>query len=533
MNEVICRLLPVLAALNLSALLLCVWLSRSDIMNALRPAGKKALWFAGALTAIQACVYIFLAGKKHLIYIDEFWYMEAAKNILVKGWAPGYAKAIGWPFLTALAYLLGGISGYSAIGMSILLGMLAPLAEFALGFALTGSFAIAAISAFLLAFFPYAITWAASAETGTASLFFTVLSAFFSALYYKTPNRRLLWLALLSWAMSAQIRPENMILFGLFAAGIFLLSEIKTERKAGFFLPWLCALSLALPNLLIFARFQSSSNWIEIESAGTAHGSNISLSNLWQNTLHWGVKFFDGSLHPTAFTLAALAGAAYLFVKNRKAASWLGLWAALLYVFYFSAWFNTYGSTLELFPKTKLYLFFYPAFCIFAAAGFRLPFLLRQSRRLGWLAVVTGAWLAVGMPRYYRQARIREPKTELETKMLEDIKKIVPDNCVIIANAPVMVKAASFYSTVCTDEFLRLPPVREAPLRSQCPLYLRDITTEFKMMGFDRLDKEMTAGFNLSPYALFSQGGSEYGLYRVSPKPRAGKKPAAPDKLRR
>jgi 4-amino-4-deoxy-L-arabinose transferase-like glycosyltransferase len=516
------RILPILALINIVTLLT---LFRRGAKELFSPFGKKHLLFCAALLAAQLPVYIFFAGKKHLIYIDEFWYMEAAKNMLVHGWAPGYEKSIGWPFMVSLSYLFGGVDNFTAIWTCILTGVLAPPACFATAFLLTGSFAVAAVSSAMLAFLPYSITWSASAETGAPALFFMCLAAFFSLSYYRERGRRLLWLALAAWAMAAQIRPECAMFFALFAAGIYLFMPERPRLDFNFALPWLASAVVILPNFIVFSRFQSSANWIAVESAGKASGSNISLYNLWYNTLHWGGRFFDGSLHPLPFTLACAAGAALLFARRKNAALWLAFWIAEMYLFYFSTWFNTYGSTTELFPKTKLFLLFYPAFCTVAAYALTSPWRETGWRKYAGVSVCAALWILCAMPPYYRNAKIHDDALELETRLLSDLKNNIPDSAIIISNAPVTVRSTSFLRTVDTEDFLKIPGLQADVLGSGKAYYLKDITADFVQQGLDKLNNAMYRNFNLQEEIVFSQGKTKYKLFRVAPKkpsPAAG-----------
>ncbi|MFA5162198.1 MAG: glycosyltransferase family 39 protein [Elusimicrobiales bacterium] len=510
---------PLFAAANLLALTLLAWECRREI-RAVLPSGTKPLWFAAALMAAQLAVYIFLAGKKHLVYIDEFWYMEAAKNIFLKGWAPDFDKSAGWPAIISLSYAIGGIDNFSAIWASIILGMAAPLAAGAAAYLALGSAASAALAALLMAALPHAIIWSASAETGAPSLFFVCAAAFFSLVYYRKGGVKPLWLALCGWSMAAQIRPENMLFLTLFAAGIWLEKPPRLSLPK-FLAPWLCALAANLPNFLIYAKFQNSEDWITRESGGAIAGSNFSAANLLHNAARWGGALFDGRLHPPALTMAFLAGAVWLALKRPKTALWLALWLLLPQLFYFSAWFDTYGSTTALFPKTKLFLQLYPPYIIAAACGFMLPFAVRKYR---WLSVFAAAWLVAGMGPYYTRFSPRNDAQELEAKIISDFKNRVPANCAIIANAPVIINSVNSYTTVYTGAFLESAELRRNVLQSPCALYFRDITRNLTGQPFARMDARMRESFELRPEFEFRHGGAEMSLCRIFPRAPAGRK---------
>ena len=84
-----------------------------------------------SLAALAA--QLLLVSPKHLIFVDEFWYMEAGKNLLLHGgYAPGYFKAIGWPGLIAPVFAVFGFNNFNAIYLSVILGALSvPLGFYA------------------------------------------------------------------------------------------------------------------------------------------------------------------------------------------------------------------------------------------------------------------------------------------------------------------------------------------------------------------------------------------------------------------
>jgi len=497
------------ALANLALWLWLIYVCRRSLAQFFKGLGTRSWLFLAGLLAAQAAFHVFLVGPKHIVCIDEFWYMEAAKNLFTKGWAPGYSKSIGWPVLEALAFLAGGINNFSAIYLSIALGILAPVFLFFAALAAGLGKREAALASLFLAFLPFKLVWAASAETAAAALFFVCAAFLFSLLYYRENSKELLWLSLVSWAMAAQIRPENIVFLAVFAAGLVIFSRRKTPV-----LPWVSAIALNAANLAVFAKFQSATNWVAADSGGKFSGANLGLSNLAFNTAHWAPKFLDGSLYPFIFEAAVLAGAAELWIKKRRLSVFLLISFAALYLFYFSAWLQIYGTSQDVFAKTKIFLLFQPVLALFAAYGFSLPEIVkfRAGRiALNALAAVVLAQFALSGDKFH----FRAPARELETIAVSKLEKITPRGCVIVANAPVIINSVNFIKTVSSEDFLADKNFREEILGG-CAFYFRDVTESFDVGGFRTVWDRLNGEFELKPWAVFSRDGASVGLYKFA-----------------
>ncbi|MFA6316296.1 MAG: glycosyltransferase family 39 protein [Elusimicrobiota bacterium] len=514
-------MLLTLAAANLAAWLILLFLGRSSLRSAFTGLGRWPWLFLAGLVLAQAAVHVLFVGPKHLVFIDEFWYMQAGKNLLGLGHAPGYAKSIGWPFLISLSYLAGGIDNFSAIRLSTLLGCLVPVNLFLAGWLLTEDRRAAAVAALFMAFVPHHLVWSATAETAAASLFFVTASVWASLAYYRSGAPGLLRLALASWAMSVQVRPENLFLMALFGAGIPLLVRPRPRPDAGFLLAWLAAAAVCLPNILVYAGFQSSAQWLAVDSGGGAAGANFSLNSLLSNTARWAPAFLDGTLHPVLFTLAAAAGAWDMAVKRRWSAVILFAWIGTLYLFYFSSWLRFYGGTEALFPKTKLFSFFYPALCVLAARGCLLPAAAKPWG--GWAAAALILAVLAGFGVRAAGAPLRAAPEELEARMVSELRQGVPADCVVLANAPVIVDCVGSARTAATEDFLASEEVRRLVFGvSGCVLLLKDITDEkareYGRPEFATAFSRMSERFRLDERAVFSLREKSYRLYGVRPK---------------
>ncbi|MDD4005260.1 MAG: phospholipid carrier-dependent glycosyltransferase [Elusimicrobiaceae bacterium] len=517
------QIAPILNVCILTAFAAALYSARREISKD-TGAIRRDEWLAVTLALAAAITMQSFCELKHLVYIDEFWYLEAGKNILRYGMAPGFGKSIGWPVLVTFSYIFGGISNYAPIALNLLFGAaLVPLVYLSAR-ALSRDHVIAAVASFTLALLPYRAVWSATAETAVSALFFILCGVYLSLLYYRSGSSRAMLAAAASIAAAAQIRPECLMFLGLFWFGRRILSAPGGRKDTLlFYAALLTAAAINLPNFSIFAAFQSSTNWLETDSFGQIKGASISLKNLWFNTKRWAPKFFDLSLHGGLFTALYLSGAAIAFKRARRELAFAAFWAGMLYCFYFSTWFHVYGTTTELFPKTKLFLFFYPALGILA--GYAVSYLLKTgragTRSALILAVCALGWNAAYIPR----AGFKDAARALETGLLANLPETTPESCMIITNAPVMVNASGFFRTAYAPHFTADDGYAANLLAGEsCLLYLDDITNDLGVKEFNEADRSIKAKYRLRERVNFSLRGKTYRLLTVI-KPAAQPRP--------
>ncbi|NLO91660.1 MAG: glycosyltransferase family 39 protein [Elusimicrobia bacterium] len=474
---------------------------------------------AVALAALVFAAILLHSAFQHLIYVDEFWYMEAAKNLILHGRAAGFSKAIGWPGLIAPVFAVFGFDNFAAIALSLLFSALSiPLIFFLARRLLRDDWA-AMLACVLWALLPQRVVWASSAETISASVFFILLGLVLSLRSAENqPDRPLLWLAMLCWGMASQVRPENFMFVLAFAAAMHMFSGVSFRSwRAGFLKACGAAALLNLADWLIFARFQSSTDWLARESSGVLGGGNFSLQNLWHNTFHWGPQLLGWAMHPAFLSLAAAAGLWLLWRRSRAEAIFALLCCALLYLFYFSSWLASYGSTLAAFPKTKLFLLFYPFICSLAAYAVSSARVWNAEPSFKLWRIALALFLCASFVPYYRKYPLNSQRHVHETLLLRGLKDLVPQNCVVVANSAIVVNSVNFFTVVEADVFIRDAEVRKAVLGGGCAVFVEDITCSF---GFEGLAGNCAAMKRYeSPDGRVSLGLSDdsFNIYRLRP----------------
>ena len=107
------RIVPLLAYINLSLILILLFFPFRVIFKKLKRINKKYFLIVSIILIIGIVIRLYLAPHHHRFFIDESFYMGAAKNILYyfkSVTSDGiYAKQIGWP-LVGMSWAVNPIS---------------------------------------------------------------------------------------------------------------------------------------------------------------------------------------------------------------------------------------------------------------------------------------------------------------------------------------------------------------------------------------------------------------------------------------
>ena len=569
--------IPSLILLNFILLIVLICFNWHAIKRFLFKIDKKTWCILALIFFIALLMRILIPAHQHVMYIDEQWYMEAGKNMLQTGSQDNYSKSIAWPFILRIAFGIFGISNWTAIYTSVLLGSLTIFTIFFMTFSITKRKDIGLVSAIFLALSPAHIRWSATAETNIASLFFITLTIFFCFLYYHSlgSNKEryfLLWLSLVSLAFTAQFRPENYVFIILFLLGCiiykrkFILRNISHTQKCQysnlkvgdfdisgrtpprripphlcwggvhidirFILPWLILIFLSFANLVQVMDYQTSTNWIESDSAGEQTGTNWSFGNLLYNSAHYGIYIFNSEYQPALFSVLLLLGIFYACHKQKKILLFLLSWLSLLWFIYFFSWFQTLGGNSAVLAKTRFFMSFYPVTAILAGYGILLIrdlvssgtniISLRINKPIIAKSIMPFAviLLAIMLIPYSLNAAswYNNPSHKLETRIPELAEKDIPPDCLIIANQPAILKSTTDLNVVDIDKFLADSEYqKEIFNKSQCILFFEDYCClEWNTYGSREKCDKIKDTFLLKPYISYNEGGQNYTFYEIS-----------------
>jgi hypothetical protein len=510
--------------LNFCLLFLLVFINHKSILKFLRQIDKKTWIILGIIFLGALLVRIFLPPHHHFMYIDEAWYMEAGKNMLETSTIGSYQKAIGWPFILRILFGIFGLTNWVALYASTMLGALSVFPMFLVSFALTKKKELSLAATLLFSLFPISILWSGSAETNVPSMFFLLLAVFFCLLYYEQKERGLLLLASAGVAFASLFRPEFYLLFILFLIGYFL--NINKEKKIKEIVLDLSVFGLiallTLPNLIHVMAYYASYNVIESDSFGTATGSNWSLLNLINNTLTYGYEMFVSAYQPVILLPFLLIGLAYMFLKHRKELLILLSAFLLLWLFYFTSWFQTIGG------RERSYISFYWIISIFVVYGtYWLSKLLagrlknRISEKIIFLSIMVIIAICF-IPGIMDKRIIFSPDSSrlLETQIPELAEKELPQECVILSNWPTVLASTTHLHVVEARNFLCRQSLRDDILtNNSCVLFFEDLfCATDRGADYKVICGEMKRGFDMETYKSYSQGEYTYTFYRLTGK---------------
>lgn len=522
LNLVTRNIIPFSILASFVLMIVLVYFSWKNIKGVFK-IGKK-MWILLIIVFLGALlIRMIVPPHQHIMYIDEPWYMESAKSMLETEHQGYYPKSIGWPFILRIAFSTFGLSNWVAINTSVFLGALTVFLVFFTALMITGRKNFALISALLFSLFPAHVRWSATAEANVASLFFIVLSVFFSFSYYQSKDYKLLWLSLVSIAFASQFRAENYILPLLFLIGCIIYNkEVFRRLDLKFVLPWAVMLLLSFANFIQVADFYSAEGWIERETEGLQKGSNWGISNLMDNSLNYGIYVFNSEFQPLLFSILLFSGFFYMFFKQRKDWVFLMSWLCILWFAYFFSWFQTLGGGTYVLAKIRFFMSFYPITVIFSCYGILLlkdilarliKSSLAQKYALNLIVII----LVIAFVPYTIKASIwfDNPGHLLETKIPELAEKDLPSSCLIISNWPTVLKSTTYLNVIDTEEFLASKSNQEEIFQNyDCVLFFEDLTCSLWDVDKKKCER-IKSEFLIEPFKSYKEGSEEYGFYRI------------------
>ncbi len=472
---------------------------------------RKKTWLYLLIIFLTGLILrLFVFPHVHLMFIDEPWYMDMAKNMdngngpVVCNLVDDYArecslplKPSGWPFLVSIIFLFG-VKNYYAIYLNSIIGSLSVILIFLLTYLLFRKQDTGLWSALFLALTPIQVIWSNTAETNNASVFFILLTMLFFFAYIDSRKKSMLTLTMLGLIFSILTRFENIVLAGLFILCYLIYSRVFSRKPSGqvfeAFYPFIVAAFL-----LCMVFFES----VFIK---TFRSASLSTDLYYLNIF--------GFLRAVSFDyiyLLLAAGAFFLAGKkdqNRNAFLATG----------FISFFVIY---LPIFSEDRMALV--PmVFLIMLASGF----MSRVCRNIKYrslsvlLIVVFLGLFYAGLASSYDYVQIRYRENILETQVINELKDTIPSGCYLIAEWPVVFTSVSDIKGISTSIALDDPGLVTSLINKSCVLYLYDgycvVRTISRPLGSQERCSEMLSRFNTKIIKKYNYSGSWYYLYELA-----------------
>ncbi len=328
-------LLPVVLNINLFLIPVFFFIERLEIKKIFKKIKKQTWVLISILFLFGLVLRIFYVPNLHLMYVDEFFYMESAKNILIHGKSElcsytlngldciAYNKLSGWPLLISWVFLFFGFNRFLIINFNSLLGALSIVMVFLTTYVLFRNEKISLLSSLFTTVLPFHLVWSSTAETNASASLFVLLFVFSFLLYNKTKKWNFFLLSFLTLSFACFIRIENGLLFiPLVAMALLDRKRLVKGKKT---LPF-------IPPLSVFTIFLFTELFKFGWEMGTCDkgvcNSNIEMFGLFFLTenlsgLVASLTHFSSFLITLAFLFLAFYGLKRLYRRNRGASLFL------------------------------------------------------------------------------------------------------------------------------------------------------------------------------------------------------------------
>jgi hypothetical protein len=344
---VVCQLL---GSLLLLALVRCRRYIAEDLCSSSRRTGIAVLCTLGLFLYLV----IFQVGHFHREVIDEYWFVEWARNLaLGKGfvdcWYVGLDETAcrqltdmpAWPTAIASVSVLAGVGSWTAIRLSIFCGLATVALTFLVGRALFGDLA-GLVAAVFLAVNPVHLIWSATAANNVFALALVLLVVYLSLLYMRSREPWLLLACMLALCVSLLSRVEYTL---------FIMPLAMLLRAEGAWPPrhhWRYAiLPLALVALVYLPMVRMKAD----------HPKNVVYTGdlLWNQSIQYLFKVAIGFYILLPAEILVLVALLMVDRTERRSVVALGAWFLVFFLFY-NTWLSEGQDRLFLVTLVPLFL---------------------------------------------------------------------------------------------------------------------------------------------------------------------------------
>lgn len=432
---------------------------------------------------LALAVRIFVLGPVHIMYIDEPWYMEAAKNMIVSGEpvlchleqelvCTVYPKPIGWPFLISLLFIFVK-DNIAVMLFSALIGSLSIYPLYGLASRIFNR-KTAIIASLLLALNPLHAHWSRTAESFSAPVFFAIFSIYFALKYRSKDTSIMSELSIMSLFMAAFCRTEYILL-------LLIVLPILVFRKKIMFRPIALAVigsAIWLPQYILMKRLQESIY------TGSYFGAHF-----WHNI----IDAFRIVTYGVNIILILVI--AYGFFKLDWRRLVYIICAALLFIIFYSS-----------FIRMQQRMLIPVILAVILLASYALA---RSSNQKGRLPIVASLLLIalINIPGLYSYFALDLDKYELETSLPSEVES----DCTIVLEYPTVLASTRDLKVMPTKYYLSARP-------EGCYYYLYDgyciRETISEPLGSQERCLDMLS-LDLELRKIYRENEVEYRLYEI------------------
>jgi 4-amino-4-deoxy-L-arabinose transferase-like glycosyltransferase len=377
LEDALIRIEPIFLTVNFVFIIVSLFFSLKDIKKVLKPI-KRNTWILLFLILIMGLVLrVFFTPHTHRVYFDEDIYLDIAKEILTEqkaclcnyGDHKGCYDCVfmkwpnGHPFTMTIAFLLFGISENVAHALAVFLGTLSILLVFLVGYLLTKKVEIGLYAALLFTFIPMMIVWTGTVAAEPFFIFYALLAVFSFLLLIEKEKWSTYLFAASSAAFASQFKTESGAILVVIAL-MLLLFDQKLKVRIGtrkFLISFFILVMLITPYLIHAYHASKTDTW---GASGEKFSFGYVIKNAVDNAIFW-IKGYENIDHPFVFTIFALIGLIYTFIKERKFFIFLSLWFLIFFMIYASF----YAGSVRYGTDVRYSLNGYPPFVLLGGFG--------------------------------------------------------------------------------------------------------------------------------------------------------------------
>jgi len=467
--------------LNLLAIFYFSYFSFPTIKKYFLKIPKRILLLLALLLVSSFFIKAFIYPNYFSLYLDDYYPIEAAKNILNSDFKDLRYNFVPNGLLLVPSFLVLGADYRVAMLTMILISILALFLFFLFSCALTRNHWVSIIATSLIAFNASHIFYSFSAYNHTPVFFFIVLALFSFFLHLNSGNKDALYLSMASILYLTLLRAEIFLLIP-FLLFLYLKSNKSKLKKLNIWVPWLVFLFfLTLPFLKSIMFISEIENY---------PNTRFTIDNLSYNILN------SAELLSLNYILIAIFFLGLILILIKKEWDILVILSTsfLFIILYFSlSYTHIYGGRLFHYSISILYLVM--AFGIVSTIEKAESKSLRPLVYLSLFAVLFIMQFGYAL-KYIDEVKHSESanKYYFDTRVPAFLSDIIPENCIIVSPHPDKFTAATNLASINIGTFNE----SESSLRDKCYLFVDDLSCAYPE-GINHC-KSIKERYNLTMY---------------------------------
>jgi hypothetical protein len=502
------RIVVSINLINVILLIIFTFRARKRLVSLFRRVRKKTWFTLLVIVLVALFLRVWYMPHFHRVYIDEFWNMEAGKNLIMEGvptvchYANSiqtecmrFAGPISWHVFIGLVFLVFGVNNAVLMQANALIGAFSVPLIFFVTYVWFKREEVALFSSVLLAFLPLHIIWSTNVMNNVYAIFFVLLSLALLLSCIRTGSRGLYAAAILSFLYTIQIRSEYVLLAVPFGLLILFSKDKRFYRRL--------VHPMSLIYVALFLSFMKQLSWKAMDPGNTLYTLGLLRSQLSEF-----LSLIDGEhFLPVVILVAAFLGALTMLQRDRKVWGVNVIWI-LLFLFFYNIWDRT--------GQMRYFLIILIPTIIFSSYGVSATL---QRLRLGNATLIVLPILCLAfIPGIHmmKQGVASFDLKQFESTLPELMEQEISPDCYVITEYPPIIHSTTNLKSVSTESVLEQPGlVSTLQGQSGCVLFFYDIACVDDDFHVKEHCTELLGRYTATPYRSYNHLNITFTLYRI------------------